>query len=185
MRFNRHSELAGKHAFISASKYHWVNYTDDKFDTTFMNSMDAALGTRLHEFAAEAIRLRQKLSRSKKTLNAYINDAIGFGMEPEVVLFYSFNAFGTADAIKFDKGLLRIHDLKNGVTKASMTQLKVYAALFCLEYQIRPGEIEMELRIYQNDEVVVDHPSAPDIVPIMDKIVHFDKRIEQMKSEAL
>jgi hypothetical protein len=33
--FNKHSNLAGQHAFLSASKYHWVNYTDQKLDASF------------------------------------------------------------------------------------------------------------------------------------------------------
>lgn len=104
----------------------------------------------------------------------YVNDAIGFKMKPEQVLYYSDNCFGTADAIIFRNNLLRIHDLKTGVTKAHMEQLEIYAALFCLEYKIKPGDIEMELRIYQNDEVLYHNPTAEDILPIMDKIVHWD-----------
>ena len=41
----------------------------------------------------------------------------------------------------------------------------------------------MELRIYQNNEIVVHHPTADDILPIMDKIVTFDKIIEKLKME--
>ena len=113
----------------------------------------------------------------------YVNDAIGFKMQPEQVLYYSDNCFGTADAFIFRNYLLRIHDLKTGVTPAHMEQLEIYAALFCLEYNKKPGEIEMELRIYQNNEIVVHHPTADDILPIMDKIVTFDKIIEKLKME--
>lgn len=114
----------------------------------------------------------------------YVNDAIGFGMTPEQVLYYSPNCFGTADTISFKKNILRIHDLKTGETKASLHQLEVYAALFCLEYDIKPGELDdIELRIYQNDDVLVGHPQADDILPIMDSIIHFDKLIEKCKEE--
>lgn len=58
-----------------------------------------------------------------------------------------------------------------------------YAALFCLEYKIRPGDIEFELCIYQNDEVVVFNPTAEDILPIMDKIVHLDKILAECDAE--
>ena len=111
----------------------------------------------------------------------YVNDAIGFKMEPEQVLYYSDNWFGTADAIIFRNYLLRIHDLKTGVTKAHMEQLEIYAALFCLEYNKRPGDIDMELRIYQNNEILIHQPEADDILPIMDKIMSFDKLIEKLK----
>jgi hypothetical protein len=113
----------------------------------------------------------------------FVNDAIGFKMTSEQILFYSINCFGTADAISFRGNLLRIHDLKTGTTKASMSQLLIYAALFCLEYDIRPGDIEIELRIYQNNDVDILNPTADMILPIMDKIVQFDKLLNKLKEE--
>jgi hypothetical protein len=62
-----------------------------------------------------------------------------------------------------------------------MEQLEIYAALFCLEYNKRPGDIDMELRIYQNNEILIHQPEADDILPIMDKIMSFDKLIEKLK----
>lgn len=186
MIFNEHSRLAGQHAFLSASKYHWINYDDEKLDRTFIAAMAAQRGTELHAFAHEAIRLGVKLpSRPAKTLSLYVNDAIGYRMNPEQVLYYSDNAFGTADAIAFRRNKLRIHDLKTGVTVTSEHQLEVYAALFCLEYRVKPFEIETELRIYQNDEVRI-YEADPDVIThIMDKIVTFDRRITQLRMEAL
>ena len=185
MLFNTHSELAGKHAFLSASKYHWANYDLEKLDRTYRTALAAQRGTELHEFAAEAIRLGLKLQASQRTINKYVNDAIGFRMIPEQVLFYSVNAFGTADAISFKKDFLRIHDLKTGVNKVNMRQLEIYVALFCLEYGIKPGSIQTELRIYQNDEIFVHTPELDDILQIMDKIVTFDAHIETIRREAL
>jgi hypothetical protein len=103
-------------------------------------------------------------------------------MSTEVVLFYSERFFGTADAICFRNNTLRIHDLKTGVTPVKMEQLETYAALFCLEYNKDPKDIAIELRIYQNDEVVVHNPTEADIRPIMDKIVHLDKLFEQLEN---
>lgn len=140
-------------------------------------------GTELHDLASRLIKLKQKLPRSKKTINMYVNDAIGFQMEPEQVLYYSENAFGTADAISFRDNKLRIHDLKTGNIPAHMEQLMIYAAYFCLEYKIKPGEIEMELRIYQNDEIIVHNPTAEEILPIMDSIIRFDNIINNIKQE--
>ena len=111
----------------------------------------------------------------------YVNDAIGFKMRPEQILYYSDNCFGTADAIIFKKNFLRIHDLKTGVTPASLHQLEIYTALFCLEYEIKPGDIEIELRIYQNDDILVGNPTKEDIMPIMNKIIIFDRIIEKIK----
>jgi hypothetical protein len=183
MNWNRHSNLEGSHAFLGASKYHWINYDEDKLALSYKNFLATQKGTRLHAFAKECIELGVKLPKTKKTLNMYVNDAIGFRMTPEQVLFYSDNCFGTADAISFKDGLLRIHDLKTGVTPANIKQLYIYAALFCLEYKIKPSEIDMELRLYQSDDIIVDNPEIDDIVPIMDKIVSFDKLIDKMKSE--
>lgn len=183
MNFNDHSKLCGCHAFLGASKYHWINYDEDKIADAYLKFMATARGTELHDFAARCIKLNQKLPRSRKTLNSYVNDAIGFRMTPEQVLFYSENCFGTADAISFNDNFLRIHDLKTGATATHMEQLQVYAALFCLEYHYKPGEIDMELRIYQNDDIAVYNPEADDILPIMDKIVSFDKIISKIREE--
>ena len=184
MQFNQHYNLAGKHAFLGASKYHWVNYTDDKLVESFTRYTAAQRGTIMHDFAAQCITLNQKLPRSHKTLNMYVNDAIGFKMTPEQILYFSDNCFGTADSISFRNGFLRIHDLKTGtVVPGHMEQLMIYAALFCLEYRIKPGEIDMELRLYQNDDISAFNPEADDILPIMDKIISFDKIINQIKQE--
>ena len=184
MNFNKHFELEGRHSFLSPSNYHWLNYDDDKLVETFNRKMAVKRGTELHEFAAQAIKLGQKLPKSKKTLNMYINDAIGFKMKPEQVLKYSDNCFGTADAICFRNGKLRIHDLKTGIVPAHMEQLMIYAALFCLEYKTKPADIEIELRLYQSDEVIVHNPGVDEIVPIMDKIIHSDKLLNKARAEA-
>ena len=183
MNWNRHSALEGQHAFLSASSYHWINYDEDKTADTYVKWRAAQRGTQLHAFAAQCISLGQKLPRSEKTLNMYVNDAIGYKMSPEVLLYYSPNCFGTTDAISFRNNMLRIHDLKTGETPAHMEQLMIYAALFCLEYGIKPSEIDMELRIYQNDAVMYHNATVEDIFPIMDRIVTFDKILNTMKEQ--
>lgn len=183
MIFNKHRNLEGSHAFLGASSYHWVNYDAEKLANVYKKRMAVLRGTELHDYAAKAIKLGQKQPRSHKTINMYINDAIGYMMKPEQILFYSNNCFGTADAISFRNNKLRIHDLKTGENPANVMQLYIYAALFCLEYGIRPGDIEMELRIYQSDDILVAKPTAEDIGPIMDKIIQFDKIIEEIKQE--
>ena len=183
MEFNKHKNLEGCHAFLGASKYHWINYDPEKVAASYRNYLATLKGTELHDFAARCIKLGQKLPKSKKTLNMYVNDAIGYRMTPEQVLYYSDNCFGTADSISFKDGLLRIHDLKTGVTPAHMEQLEIYAALFCLEYKIKPADIDIELRIYQSDDILVFNPTVEDIVPIMDKIITSDKIISKIKTE--
>lgn len=183
MNWNDHSRQVpeGSHAFLGASKYSWLNYSEDKLKEVYKNLLAKERGTRLHAFAKECIDLNQKLPKSNKTLNMYVNDAIGFKMQAEQILYYSDNCYGTADAISFKKDFLRIHDLKTGVNPASLHQLEIYASLFCLEYDIKPNDIEMELRIYQNDDILVGNPTKEDILPIMNKIIIFDRIIEEIK----
>jgi hypothetical protein len=184
MHFNTHSNLAGQHAFLSASKYHWINYDDDKLDQVYVAALAAKRGTELHEFAHQAIRLGIKLPRSQKSLNMYVNDAIGYRMTSEQILYYSDNCFGTSDTISFRKNMLRVHDLKTGITPTSHHQLEVYAALFCLEYKFKPFDIQIELRVYQNDEIRAYEADPDTIAHIIDKIITFDKRITAIKLEA-
>lgn len=199
MKFNPHPELEGKHSFLSPSSYSWIRYDDDKILDRLDTQMSAQHGTRLHNWAAETISLGVMQVDNGTTINSYINDAIGFMMQPEVALMASYNAFGTADAISFrrerpdDKKLtLRIHDLKTGVGKTSMDQLRIYAAYFCIEYQVNPNDIEIELRIYQNDGITILSPYTEDgedlraeILTIMGRTEHFDNIITQRRMEAL
>lgn len=185
MRFNPHSNLIGKHAFLSASSYHWINYNDEHLDDRFVTAMAAQRGTELHELAHNLIRLGVKLPKTRTTLNMYVNDAIGYRMVPEQPLYVSDNCFGTADAIIFRRNMLRIHDLKTGVTPASIHQLEVYAAMFCMEYKFKPFDIDIEMRIYQNDDVAIYEADNNIISHIIDKIITFDRRINELKMEAL
>lgn len=183
MNFNEHWELKGKHAFLSPSSPHWLNYDKDKLRTVYRNLQAKEMGTKLHAFAEEAITYGIRLSHSKRTLNRYVNDALGFGLQPEKILYYSDNCFGTADAIDFSDGLLRIHDLKTGKHPASFKQLDVYAALFCLEYGVDPRQIDIVLRIYQNDEVFESEAGADDILEVSDVIREHDAELRRLSLE--
>lgn len=185
MNFNRHSNLEGKHALLSASKYHWINYDEEKLLTYYQNFRAAQIGSELHEHAKRCIELGTKLMKSKKTLNMFVNDAIGFQMTPEQPLYYSDNCFGTADAVSYKNRFLRIHDLKTGSAPAHMEQLMIYAALFCLEYGVKPKDIQIELRIYQSDEIFVENPDPEIIQALMDKIVWFDSRLQRLQAEGV
>lgn len=183
MNFVKHYNLEGKHAPFSASQPAWLRYTDDKTLQSFVNKKASERGTKLHEWAKQTIDLGIRQPEETKTLSMYINDAIGFRMRTEVVLYYSDRFFGTADAISFNDNLLRVHDLKTGVGPVHTDQLLVYAALFCLEYKLKPGMLKFELRMYQNDAIDILQPTAEDIVPIMDLIIHRDKLLEQIDSK--
>ena len=157
MNFNKHLALEGQHAFLGASKYHWINYNESKVKEAYSNYIAAQRGTELHAFAAQCIRLGQKLPKSRKTLNLYVNDGIGYKMTPE--------------------------QMKTGVTPAHVEQLEIYAALFCLEYKIKPSDIDIELRLYQFDDPLIHIPEADDIMTIIDKIISFDKIISKIREQ--
>lgn len=204
MDFFKHNELRGKHAMLPPSQPAWLNYSEDELYQKYISTYAQTLGTLLHELAETLIKNRIKLKKTDKTVvlvhllengipraaieldriytnfMTYVNDAIGFRLIPEQPLVYSENCFGTADAISFDGKLLRIHDYKSGTTPAKMKQLMIYAALFCLEYKFKPGQIDMELRIYQNDEIICHNPEADEIAPIMDTIIHHDKMLVEL-----
>lgn len=186
MHFDKHSELAGTHAMFGASNYHWTNYSDDKFEMTFRTLQAARRGTEMHDLARRMIDLGVRLPETGETINMYVNDAIDMGMQTEVVLRYSDNFFGTTDTIRFaDETYLNVHDYKSGRVPASIKQNYVYSALFCLEYRYRPHNIVTELRIYQNNDVLI-HPADPDLIAhIMDRIVTFDARIEEWRREEM
>lgn len=192
MNFNNHYNLEGLHAPFSASQSHWLRYDDNKAIEAYERKKSAELGSRLHAWAKDTIDLGIKQPKSKKTLYEYVNDAIGFKMSTEVVLFYTDRFFGTADAISFRKNpktgrnILRIHDLKTGVVgkaDSHIEQLEVYAALFCLEYKWKPQEIDIELRVYKKDEVVYCEPDPENIVAIMNKIIHLEKLLAKLDNE--
>lgn len=189
MIFNKHSALVGSHAFLSASKPHWIRYDEERLKRYFVTQQAAARGSRLHSIAQQLITERIKLPHNDQTLNRYVNDAISYRMSPEQLLFYSINFFGTPDAIAYSekKRILRISDLKTGEKEASFDQLVIYSALFFLEYGdamgITPNDVLVELRIYQNDGVKEGIADPVDIMEIMAAGIHFDTLIEQWKEE--
>ena len=188
MRFKPHSEVEGRHAILSASKPYWIRDTPEKLLERVSKANAAVLGTKKHELAHMCISLGQKLPSTNQTLNLYVNDCIGYRMSTEVVLFFSYFAFGTADAISFRREadgneVLRIFDLKTGTGKVTGEQLEVYAALFCLEYGKRPFEIDYDLRIYQNDEVIMFETDPEVIAHIMDRFIEANKLITDYQKE--
>jgi len=182
VRFNKHRRLEGEHAFLSPSGYHWINYTPERLIERWTAAQAGAYGTIQHDYAKGEIDAG-RLSDIAGIIGLYINDCINDKMITEQLLFYSENCFGTTDAISFRRRYLRIYDLKTGITPGSVHQLEVYAALFCLEYGFDPFNLKIELRIYQDDEVQVYDADPEDVAFIMDKIVRFDKIIENIKRE--
>lgn len=172
------------HSIFPASNYHWLNYSIDKMLDVYTDRHTAAeIGTKLHNLAAMLIETKQPLPDVKQTLNMYVNDAIFYDMTPEKQLYFSEEFRGTADAIVVDQEeVLRIHDLKTGKTKASLHQLEIYAALFCLDFGCYPSDFTgIELRIYQNNDILVEEPKVDDILPIMDKMVTVNKMIRKLE----
>lgn len=205
MIFNDHSKLEGKHAFLGASSFRWINWNDEVFENRYYGQFASAKGTCIHNLANNLIKSRIRLTEMDSKIielslfqagiprNAYdskeillnmmpfVNDAIGFRMVSEVILFYSINCFGTTDAISYNEKqkFLRIHDLKTGLTPSHMEQLLIYAALFCLEYRKKPADLKMELRIYQNFEILTHIPESAEIEKFMHMIISRNKTIQK------
>lgn len=212
MNWNQHSNLVGKHALFSPSGYSWINYgTDqDSLNVIFQRyraQYSTYIGTILHEYAQKRIKYRLRMHKSDKSnvlmylldagipmsvidlengfdnLMTYVNDAIGFRMDPEVILYYSDNCFGTADTIYFKDKELRIHDYKSGKIPAHIEQTEIYAGLFCLEYKIDPLDIKTTLRIYQNSDILEEEPEPERILAITKQIIELDKIVTKWKVE--
>lgn len=195
MRWNDHWRLEGKHAYLSASKYHWIEYDDEKLRKSWENHKKAQEGTELHELAKVLIKKGVKL-RGRHTLAAYVNDAIGYKMDPEVVLAWQPDSnrdpvfFGTADAVKYDSRnkVLRIHDLKTGTHPANMKQLYIYAVLFFLEYgalyRVKPHDVTIELRIYQNDEIIREIADPAKVVDFIERAKRKAKMVTEWEEAA-
>ena len=211
MIWKEHYNLRGKHALLGASKYHWIKYDDDEqFIKKVCSESATEVGTIIHAFAADRIKFGLKLNKHEKkdmifellrkgiprividsidtdlmfdNLIAYVNDSIIQRMTPEVILYYSDVCFGTADAISFENNKLCIYDLKTGVNPAHMEQLEIYAALFCLEYKCKPKDISIELRIYQNNDVLVYNPESKRILAVTDRIIRANNFIDSIKEE--
>lgn len=184
MHFNRHSGYEDRHALLSASKYHWLRYDAEKLAAFYKSQQAAIIGTKVHDFAKGCIECGITLPHKKKTLNMFVNDSIKWGMTPEVTLYYSEFCFGKTDAIGFNEFILRISDLKTGVTRTSFDQLLIYAALFCLEYEVSPFDIKrFELRIYQNDAIKLLKPKNEDVYVIMNRIIEADEQLNLIRKE--
>ena len=212
MIFNKHSELEGRHAILSPSKHYWLNYDDEALLRNYISSYATEIGTIVHEYASDRIKFKLPMDAENEeaknslllfllkngipfkvidldrlfyNLVPYVNDAIGYKMESEIQLKYSDLCFGTADAIGVRRNWLRIHDLKTGQTPASMDQLMCYAGLFFLEYKrdYRPQTMKVELRIYQNQEVLIAQPSSEEVKAVMDKIIHGDSVLSKKLME--
>lgn len=209
MIFNNHSNLEGHHAILSASNYRWLNYDDEDLYRKYISSFATVVGDALHELAKDLIENRIKLSKTDKKIvllhllkkgiprsvidmerifynfMTYVNDCIGFGMTPEVLLHYTDFCFGTTDAICFreKEKILIIHDYKSGTTPVKIEQLLIYVALFCLEYRYKPGELDITCRIYQNNEVLVYKPEAEEIEAIIKCMIYSNKFMNKMCEE--
>jgi len=149
-----------------------LDYDEEKLRRVYFQKQQARLGDEYHVYAQRAIDLRIKQADNGTTLSDYINDAIGFRMEAEIPLFYSIDCFGTCDAIGFRDNVLRISDLKTGVTPANMKQLLIYAGIFFHEYAqlVAPKDVRVILRIYQNDAIEELQPDFTEILSVMSRI---------------
>ena len=208
MIWKEYSLPKDSHALFGGSNYHWINYTAEDFINKYRSSIASKIGTAVHDAAKTLIDGRIKITENDwnliryileenkfprnidcvpilNNLIPYVNDAISYGMDTEVRLYYSDYFNGTADTICFDEKnkFLRIHDLKTGLNPGHMEQLLVYMALFCLNYKYKPYDITAELRIYQHGEILYFKPELEEVVPIVDQIITGNKIITELKAE--
>lgn len=197
IKWNIHKEYEGKHALMGASNPHWLNYDSKAFENKYYSRYSQEIGTALHQLAHDCIVGRIKLSKHDthlvemalfkafipkdaydpniilKTLMPFVNDAIGFHMSSEILLFVNEFCFGTTDAIVYNEyeKILRIHDYKSGSIPGKIEQIYIYMAMFCIEYNIDPRKLNLiEARIYQNCECLIDNPPAEVILNIINII---------------
>jgi len=208
MKWIDHKELEGKHAFLGASQWRWLTWDDATLQDRYYNQYSQLIGTAAHDLAHDCICSGTKLNKSDKhlidmymyknfipkyaydsefiltNLIGFVNDAIGFHMSSEVILYYSINAFGTTDSISYNEKekILRIHDLKTGAGTTYIQQLFIYAAYFCLEYSVQPTSLnKIYLRMYQNGEFVEVEPDPMEIEKIMKLTKQRDLYIQDLK----
>ena len=213
MSFEDYSIPEGSHAIFGASKSSWLNDADDdQIISRYINSFASTIGTSTHKFAKCCIDKKIRLSKNDKKLllyhlltdpeanipkavidldylfpnvRNYVNDAITMHMQTEKRLIYSDLSYGTADAISCVNNYLRIHDLKTGKNPVHIDQLMIYAAYFCLDQDIRPRNLTgIELRIYQNAEIIFHNPKVEEIETIMEKSIYTNHVINKFRSEA-
>lgn len=177
--------LEGTHAFLGASTPSWHNYDEDKLVKRAHTAEAARRGTKQHELAKDLIEMGIRLPDNGKTLNTYVNDCIGWRMTPEVLLFANEWAYGTTDAISFREGLLRLSDLKTGHNPAGFAQHESYAAFFCIWQDIKPVHIEMEFRIYQNDEVKMIEGDPDKVTHVISQINTFTPILREIREAGL
>lgn len=197
MKWNNHKDYEGRHAFMGGSNYHWLNYDNEAFENRYYSQYSQSIGTALHQLAHDCIVSNIKLNKHDihliemamfkayiprdaydpnyllTNLIPFVNDAIGFHMSSEILLFVNEFCFGTVDAIAYNdfEKTLRVHDYKSGMIPAKIEQCYIYMAMFCIEYKIDPRKLKLlEARIYQNCECLIDNPSSDIILDIMNRI---------------
>ena len=189
MRWRYHGNLSGTHSLLSPSSPAWLNYDESKLTEFYRRYRAKVRGTLMHGLAKTCIDNGIPLGdvnsndQGIRTLGMYVTDCRDYNMDTEVMLYYSSNAYGTCDAIRFDEDTRRlmIFDLKTGITVASFRQLEIYAAYFCLEYNVDPKTIDIELRIYQTGDIRFAYPTPEQIERIMDIVIRFDDLVNQIK----
>lgn len=201
-----------KHALLSPSKCRsWKDYDEESLMRMIKSAYAAEMGTIIHKFAEDRIKFGFKLAKAEKksmilellkagippmavdlidsgfifeNLVNYVNDAIGFRMDPEVEVRYSEWCFGTADALLYSdkEKFLRIHDLKTGTLPAHMEQLIAYAALYFLQHRMKVAENKVELRIYQAGNIIFYEPTVEEILEMMENIIAKSNFVEKLNS---
>lgn len=174
------------HAMFSPSDKAWLKYDRNKILSRIEQFRAVQRGTELHELAKKAIDLGVKLDPSNGCLSQYVSDCIELGMNTEILVSYSPDIQGTADAILFnpESGWLYVFDLKTGERKADITQCIIYAAIWCLQFRVEPLTIKFDLRIYSGRYPVrlASDDELPDQEPVNLTIENACQQIRYIQS---
>lgn len=197
MQWHDHSNwIFDEHSFLSPSKKTWVNYDDETLIKNYKSYLtQPKLGTAVHDLANRLILKEHKLNKTEwclvawdlediyglpkfaiskslifENLRLFVNDSITYKCQTEQRLIYTPHAFGKADAIQLIDNTLYIFDLKTGANPADIDQLISYAALFCLEYNVKPSNLKFDLRLYQYDSIITDPNITPEVVEARMKV---------------
>lgn len=184
LELNEHPEISDLHAPFSPSQNYWLNYDRKKLLEFWKNRKAQQIGTDVHSFAAEQLRQEYYFRENnlpysnrhshRDIFSLFLNHSMDNWMQPEVAVKYSDICWGHADSLAFNlkKRTLYINDLKTGKHPAPMDQLEIYAAIFYAEYKpilqfqhgIDLNDCRTELRIFQNNEVILEEPPIEYII---------------------
>ena len=82
MNFNKHQEYEGKHAFMGASQFRWIEWDSTTLMERYYSRYAQEIGTVLHSLAQNCIKARIRLSKA----DLHLVDLFDIGMPLQFVV---------------------------------------------------------------------------------------------------